>query len=73
MKKNEYPARVLLVDDTPKNLQLLGNILKEYEYKIYAANNGKQALETAQETLPDIILLDVMMPEMDGIETTRHI
>lgn len=54
-----------------KNLQLLGNILKESNYKISVANNGNQAIAIAKEIQPDLILLDVMMPEIDGFETCR--
>ena len=57
---------VLIVDDTPANLNLLANLLKN-SYSIRVANNGTKALELAQiEPLPDAILLDVMMPIMDG-------
>ncbi len=73
---------VLIVDDTPANLSLLANLLKA-TYDIRVANDGAKALDLAQiEPLPDAILLDVMMPSMDGwtvckklksIETTTHI
>jgi adenylate cyclase len=59
---------VLVVDDTPDNLSLLGGVLKE-AYKVKVANSGARALELLQSgPLPDIVLLDVMMPEMDGHE-----
>lgn len=64
---------VLIVDDIPKNIQLLGSILKEHNYRIAMATNGKQALEIARSTLPDIILLDIMMPGMDGFEVCRQL
>lgn len=66
-KKEKQPL-VLIVDDVAKNLQLLGNILKKENYRIAAANNGKQAVAIASDINPDLILLDVMMPEMDGFE-----
>ncbi|MCP4149279.1 MAG: response regulator [bacterium] len=59
---------ILLVDDVPKNLQVLGNILKKKDCIISIATNGKQALEKVDALLPDLVLLDVMMPEMDGFE-----
>ncbi len=60
---------ILIVDDVPKNLQVLGNILGEKKiYKIAAAVNGQQALGIINSAPPDIILLDVMMPEQDGFE-----
>lgn len=65
--------RLLIVDDTPQNIQLLGTILRQEGYKINVAQNGLQALDVVQKTLPDLILLDVMMPEMDGFDTCRHL
>ncbi len=70
--ENKQPL-ILIVDDTIKNLQLLGSILKESNYKISVATNGKQAIDIARQTLPDLILLDVMMPETDGFETCRQL
>ncbi len=70
LKENKQPL-VLIVDDTIKNLQLLGNLLKESSYKISAATNGRQAIEVAKQIQPDLILLDVMMPELDGFETCK--
>ena len=71
-KKEKQPL-VLIVDDVAKNLQLLGNILKKENYRIAAANNGKQAVAIAGDTSPDLILLDIMMPEMDGFEACRKL
>lgn len=65
--------RILIVDDTPANIQMLTTILKENGYQISVAVNGKQALEVLVRTRPDLVLLDVMMPEMDGFETCRRI
>ncbi len=69
-EKQEIPL-VLIVDDVPKNIQLLGNILNNEGYDIIIAENGKEALERISDVLPDIILLDIMMPEMDGYETCK--
>lgn len=64
---------VLIVDDTPDNLSLMSGLLKDL-YKVKIANNGERALKVAQTgTPPDIILLDIMMPVMDGYETCRHL
>lgn len=60
--------RVLAVDDMPENLQVFGGILVKNGYEIAMANNGKQAIELAKKFKPDVILLDVMMPEMDGYQ-----
>ncbi len=66
-------SRILIVEDTPANIQTLAAILKEKGYQISIATNGKQALEVLARIQPDLILLDVMMPEMDGFETCRHL
>ena len=66
-------SRILVVDDTPANIQALAAILKEKGYQISVATNGKQALEVLARVQPDLILLDVMMPEMDGFETCRRL
>jgi adenylate cyclase len=65
--------RILIVDDTPANIQALAAILKSKGYQISAATNGRQALEVLARMQPDLILLDVMMPEMDGFETCRRL
>ncbi len=64
---------VLVVDDTPDNLTLMSGLLKD-QYKVKIANNGERALKVALTgTAPDIILLDIMMPVMDGYETCRQL
>ncbi len=64
-------SKVLVVDDTPANMDVLRGILEEQGYRIFAAPSGEVALKIAPRTLPDIILLDVMMPGIDGLETCR--
>ena len=59
---------LLIVDDSSENLKLLGNSLKNAGFNILAALNGKQAIALAESKQPDLILLDVMMPEMNGFE-----
>ena len=66
-------SRILIVDDTPANIQTLAATLKEKGYQISVAMNGKQALDVLARVQPDLILLDVMMPEMDGFETCERI
>ncbi|GAB6057857.1 response regulator [Desulfonatronum parangueonense] len=71
----QKPAKpvVLIVDDQPANLQVLGNLLRE-EYLVLAAPNGAKALSIATgKKTPDVILLDIMMPEMDGYEVCRRL
>ena len=65
--------RILLVDDEPDILSLLEYNLKAKGYKVETATNGIEAIEKAKSFLPHLILLDVMMPEMDGIETCERI
>jgi two-component system, sensor histidine kinase and response regulator len=64
---------ILIVDDQPENLQILGNILGIYNYKKALANNGFEALEVAEKVRPDLILLDIMMPNMDGYEVCERL
>ena len=71
-EENKKPL-ILIVDDIPKNLQVLSNILNIEGYQISFASNGKQALSILETTIPDIILLDIMMPEMDGFEVCKLI
>jgi putative two-component system response regulator len=63
---------VLVVDDAPANLSLLASLLNRH-YRVRLAASGAKALELAQRTAPDLILLDVMMPEMDGYEVCRRL
>jgi two-component system alkaline phosphatase synthesis response regulator PhoP len=65
--------RILIVDDEPDILTLLEYNLKSKGYKTETANNGKEAIAKAKTFLPQLILLDVMMPEMDGLETCEKI
>jgi adenylate cyclase len=67
------PSRILIIEDEPANIQTLSTLLKERGYQINIATNGRQALEVLQRIRPDLILLDIMMPEMDGFETCRRI
>ena len=65
--------KILLVDDEPDILEFLGYNLRNEGYEVYTTNNGKDGLAKAREGLPHLIVLDVMMPEMDGIETCKEI
>src|SRR5512137_830766 len=66
-------SRILIVEDAPANIQALSSTLKDKGYQISVATNGRQALEVVARLRPDLILLDVMMPEMDGFETCRRL
>ena len=65
--------RILLVDDEPDILEFVGYNLTKEGYQVSTATNGRDAVRMALETQPHLILLDVMMPEMDGIETCQEI
>ena len=66
-------ATLLVVDDTPDNLSLMSALLKD-RYKVKVANHGEKGLRiAASATPPDLVLLDVMMPEMDGYEVCRRL
>lgn len=66
-------AKVLMVDDTPANIDVLHKVLAPEGYKLSFANSGKKALKIVSRALPDLILLDIMMPETDGLETCRRL
>ncbi len=66
-------TRILVVDDDPLVLDFLSVHLSEAGYKVFTASNGKSAIHSAKKILPEIIILDVIMPEMDGIETCKEL
>ena len=70
---NKRDVKILLVDDEPDILEIVGYNLKNEGYQVYTANNGLEALKSAKKITPNLILLDIMMPEMDGIETCEKI
>lgn len=71
MKKKEI--KILLVDDEPDILEIVGYNLSAEGYQVITAENGMQAVKKAKKEKPQLIILDVMMPEMDGIEACEHI
>lgn len=70
---NNEKENILIVDDTPENLRLLTSLLTEQGYYIRPATSGKLALSGARAIVPDLILLDINMPEMDGYEVCRRL
>lgn len=64
---------IMVVDDTLANLELLSQILLAKKYQVHTTTNGIMALQTAREVLPDLILLDIKMPDMDGYEVCQHL
>ncbi|WP_425066559.1 adenylate/guanylate cyclase domain-containing protein [Reyranella sp.] len=67
------PARILVVDDVPDNVEILRMRLESLGYEVVTAVDGEQALTAVRETLPDLILLDIMMPRIDGLEVVRRL
>jgi class 3 adenylate cyclase len=67
------PPRILIVDDEPMNLDILQARLSVHGYEILTATNGEEALAVATAQRPDVILLDIMMPKIDGIDVCRHL
>jgi len=70
--KNEI-IKILLVDDEPDILEIVGYHLKKEGYQVFKASNGREAVSNAKVVEPHLILLDIMMPEMDGIEACEKI
>lgn len=66
-------ALILIVEDSPLNQKILKNLLERVGYATMAAFNGKEALQVLEHTSPDLIVLDIMMPEMDGLECCRRL
>jgi DNA-binding response OmpR family regulator len=69
---NSEPALILVVDDTPDNIEVVRLRLEQQGYRVIAAADGIEALERVKAEKPDLVLLDVMMPRLDGIETVRR-
>ena len=65
--------KILLVDDEPDIVDMLAYIFEKAQLQVYKANSGKEAIEKAAKYSPDIILLDVMLPDIDGIEVCEHL
>ena len=71
---NDYSnKKILIVDDNKLNIRIASNFMKPYGFAIDEANSGLEALEKTKINSYDLIFLDIMMPEMDGIETLRNL
>lgn len=69
----QNPAGILVVDDKPDNLRLMAEVLQGEGYTVRVATGGEQALQSVQARLPDLILLDIKMPDLDGLEVCRRL
>ncbi len=65
--------RILVVDDDPPSVKMISFLLREEGYSVLTASNGPDAIKLADEAAPDLVILDVMMPHMDGLEVCRRI
>ena len=72
-ERRHNTVRILIVDDDPKNVKLMCSMMARDGYELTTAGDGSEALARVQENPPDLILLDVMMPRMNGYEVTRHL
>jgi len=73
MKKKPESVKVLLIDDEPELLEVMKDLLEEQKYQLFCAAAGIRGVELNEQKDPDLILLDLRMPGMDGIETLRSI
>ncbi len=73
MRKNDKQARLLFVDDNPESVAVLINKLENLDFSISVASDGQEAIELTEALHPDIIMMDVFMPGMDGYETCRQL
>lgn len=73
MKKAVTKRKILLIDDEPDLLELIKEILEREGYQIFCASNGAAGILLNEQENPDLIVLDLRMPDMDGIETLQHI
>lgn len=67
------PVKILIVDDHPLVRLSVRSLLTEQHYQVFEAANGRLALETVHRVNPDVVVLDIVMPELDGLETARRI
>jgi len=73
MKKTELELKILIIDDEPDVRERLGNILKRRGYYVFTAKDGREGLQKAIENRVDIIICDIFMPNMNGVEFLREI
>ena len=72
-QEQDYEARLLVVDDEPNIRDLLATSLRFAGFEVFAASNGAEAIKLATENEPDLIVLDVMLPDIDGFTVTRRL
>ena len=67
------PKKILIVEDDPKNMKLMLMVLRPHGYTLLEATDGEQALEIALRGMPDLIMMDMQLPKMSGLEVTRRL
>lgn len=72
-KKSAHTVKILVVDDEPDFIDIIKSGIKPYHYDVVTANDGREGLEKAQNEKPDLILLDIKMPIMDGYEMLKRL
>src|SRR5689334_20827749 len=72
MTLNGTAGRVLVIDDSPTNVAAIRLELEQFGYDVLTASTGRAGLDTAVAAQPDVVLLDIIMPDMDGYEVCRH-
>ncbi|MEI6434754.1 MAG: response regulator [Bacteroidota bacterium] len=73
MEKEFSNWKILMIDDEPELLDVMKDLLEEENYQVFCASNGAEGILLNEQKNPDLIILDLRMPEMDGIETLRNI
>ena len=73
MSTDDHAAKVLIVDDNKENIDLIAYFLKSQNYKLFTAFDGVEALKLVESGQPDIILLDIMLPKLDGFQVCERI
>lgn len=66
-------AKVLIVDDSPTETQKMSSILDKYGHDVITATSGEEGVATAKQTLPDVVLMDIVMPGLNGFQATRQL
>src|SRR5579859_3562329 len=73
MREDSTPVRVLVVDDEPSLAELLSSVLRYEGWTVSTAGTGAEAIETAREFKPDAVILDIMLPDFNGLEVLRRL